>query len=86
MYLHVQGALADNQVTCTVESTAKVAEYAAVQIAVNYFNDARSLMRSDIIPANKSIAPGSRVTITETVSPPEGYETVSFAIRTSVQN
>lgn len=85
MYLQVEGTLNESQVVCTVSSTAKVAEYTQVQVAVNYFSDARSLMRTDLVPAEQAIKPGASVQIQHQVTPPEGYATVSFAVRSPSQ-
>lgn len=81
MYLHVDGTLNDQTVDCTIQNSAKEADFQDVTIAVNYFNDSRQLIKSDLFKIGKPVPKGTEIKHQQKVSPPENYHIVSFSIR-----
>ncbi len=81
MYLSVTGELQNDTVTCTVSNTAKEADFTKVTVAVNYFDDARKLMKSDLLTLTETVENGASVTHKQGVTPPEGHASVTFAVR-----
>ncbi|HMX03605.1 MAG TPA: hypothetical protein PK511_09690 [Chitinophagales bacterium] len=81
MYLRVSGELKEDSVFCLINNTAKEADYPNAIIAVNYFNDSRQLIKSELINVGNQILKGTTINFNSKVDPPDEYASVSFSVR-----